>query len=75
LIGEVTGALFRGSSVQAMNWRSRVAAAFVVLALVGCATEVADQAGAQYAPYSPDDNEIRSERGGGDGGGGGGGGM
>ena len=55
-----------------MNWRSRVAALFVVLVLTGCAPGVADQAEAPYSPYSPDNNEIRPEHGGGDGGGGGG---
>jgi hypothetical protein len=56
-----------------MNWRSRVAALFVVLVLTGCAQGVAGQAAAPNATYSPDDNGIRPEHGGGDGGGGGGG--
>jgi hypothetical protein len=57
-----------------MNWRRGVAALFVTLALVGCAQGAPGQAGAQYAPYSWQDNGIRPEHGGGDGGGGGGGG-
>jgi hypothetical protein len=55
-----------------MNWRGWLAALFVMLALTGCAQGVAGQAGAQYAPYSPENNGIRPEHGGGDGGGGGG---
>jgi hypothetical protein len=56
-----------------MNWRRRLAALLVVLALAGCAQRMTGQAGAPYSPSSPKDNEIRPEHGGGDGGGGGGG--
>ena len=58
-----------------MNWRRRLAALLVVLALAGCAQGMTGQAGAPYSPSSPKDHEIRPEHGGGDGGGGGGGGM
>jgi hypothetical protein len=49
-----------------------LAALFVVLALAGCAQ---GQAGAQYAPYSPENNGNMHDSGGGGGGGGGGGSM
>jgi hypothetical protein len=42
----------------------------IVLVVAGCVQGTVGQAGTQYAPYPPESNEIRSERGGGDGGGG-----
>jgi hypothetical protein len=54
-----------------MLLRRRMAALFVVLALAGCAQGTTGQAGAAYAPYSPENSGIRPEHGGGDGGGGG----
>ena len=54
-----------------MNWRGWLAALFVMLALTGCVQAATGQAGAQYAPYSPEDHGIRPGHGGGDGGGGG----
>ena len=52
-----------------MDWRKRLAAIFVMLALVGCAQGVTSQ----YAPYSPENDANFRDRGGGvDGGGGGG---
>jgi hypothetical protein len=53
---------------QAMNWRRWLAALFVVLALAGCAQ---GQPGAQYAPYSPENNGNMHDSGGGGGGSGG----
>jgi len=38
-----------------MNWQSRVAALFVLLALAGCAPGVAGQAGAPSTPHEQDD--------------------
>jgi hypothetical protein len=53
-----------------MNRRRRLTALFVVLALAGCGQLTTGQTGAQYAPYSSEDNGIRPEHGEGDGGGG-----
>ena len=39
-----------------MNWRRRLAALFVVLALAGCAQGTTGQAGAPNAPYPPENN-------------------
>ena len=58
-----------------MNWHTRLAAIFIVLALAGCAQGITGQAVAPYAAHPPDNNGIRPEHGGGDGGGGGGGGI
>jgi hypothetical protein len=55
-----------------MNWHTRLAALFVVLALTGCAQGITGQAVAPNAPISQENNGIRPEHGGGDGGGGGG---
>ena len=52
----------------ALRLRTWLAALFVVLALAGCAQ---DQAGAQYAPYAPENNGNMHDSGGGGGGGGG----
>jgi hypothetical protein len=51
------------------HWRRRVAVLLLVSALTACAQGIAGQAETQYAPYSPENNEIRPELGGGDGGG------
>jgi hypothetical protein len=60
-------------STRPGRWRTRLAAFFFVLAVGGCVQGDTGQTGAPDAPYSPDDNAIRSEHGGGDGGGAGGG--
>jgi hypothetical protein len=52
-----------------MDWRLRLAALFIILALFGCAQ------GQYAAPYSPYSQESMPERGSGDSGGGGSGGM
>jgi hypothetical protein len=59
-----------GGQLNVQGW---LAALLVVLALAGCAQGTTGQAQAPYAPYSPENNQIRPEHGGGDGGGGGGG--
>jgi hypothetical protein len=56
------------SGTPALIWRTWLAALFVVLALAGCAQ---GQAGAQYAPYAPENNGNMHDSGGGGGGGGG----
>jgi hypothetical protein len=53
-----------------MNWHTRLAALFVVLALTGCAQGITGQAVAPNAPHSQENNGIRPEHSGGDGGGG-----
>ncbi len=55
-----------------MRWHRSLAALFIALVLMGCAQGVTGQAQVPHAPYPPEDNGIRPERGGGDGGGGGG---
>jgi hypothetical protein len=57
-----------------MNWHRRLAALFVLLALVGCAQGVTGQAQAPYAPYSSENKGNMHDSGGGSGGGGGDGG-
>jgi hypothetical protein len=42
-----------------MNWRRRLAALFVVLALPGCAQGTTGQAGAPSAPYSSENSGNR----------------
>jgi hypothetical protein len=56
-----------------MNWPTRLAALFVILALAGCVQGTTGQAGAPYPPHPPETNGGTPEHGGGDGGGGGGG--
>ena len=46
-------------------------AAFVVLALAGCAQSTAGQVGGTHPPFAPGDTATRPEHGGGNGGGGG----
>ena len=53
-----------------MNWHTRLASLFVVLALTGCAQGTTVQAVAPNAPHSQENNGIRPEHGGGGGGGG-----
>jgi hypothetical protein len=67
-IGDAAQAHRIGSPRQVMNWRRRLAALFVVLALFGCAQGTTGQAGAPNAPNSPGNNETRPEHGGGGGG-------
>jgi hypothetical protein len=62
-------AVEREGSEQVKDRKRRLAALLVALALSGCAQSTTGQAGAQYAPYSSDNNGIRPEHGGGDGGG------
>jgi hypothetical protein len=50
-----------------MNWHRRLAAVFVMLALVGCVQGVTGPGQALYAPYSHNDRQERTET---DGGGG-----
>ena len=52
-----------------MNWWISLAALFIVFALAGCAQGTARQAGAQYAPYAPENNGNMHDSGGGGGGG------
>jgi hypothetical protein len=54
-----------------VNWRSRLAAHVVVLALAACDRGTTGQSGAPYAPCSPEKHRNMPEHGGGDGGGGG----
>jgi hypothetical protein len=54
-----------------MNWHRRLPALLIVLALAGCARGITGQAGAQYAPYAPENNGNIHDSGGGGGGGGG----
>jgi hypothetical protein len=54
-----------------MHWQRWLAALFVALALAGCAQGTTEQAGAQYGPYSPENNGNMHDSGGGGGGGGG----
>jgi hypothetical protein len=61
----------RGSPEEVMNWWISFAALFVMLALAGCAQGGTGLAGAQYAPYSPENNGNMRDSGGGGGGGGG----
>jgi hypothetical protein len=53
-----------------MNWRRRLAALFVVLALAGCSQSTMGQSGGFY-PTPPGNTGIRPEHGGGNLGGGG----
>jgi hypothetical protein len=39
-----------------MHWQKRLAALFIVFTLAGCAQGGTGLAGAQYAPYSPENN-------------------
>ena len=54
-----------------MHWQRWLAALFVALAFTGCAQGTTEQARAQYAPYSPENNGNMHDSGGGGGGGGG----
>jgi hypothetical protein len=49
-----------------MYWQKRLAALVLILSLAGCAQGTTGQAGASYAPNSPENNGIRPEHGGGD---------
>ena len=59
-----------GGPERVINWNKRLAALFVVLAFAGCAHGTTGQAGAQYAPCSPENNGNMHDSGGGGGGGG-----
>jgi hypothetical protein len=54
-----------------MNQQRGFGVLLVMLALAGCAQGLPGQAGAQYAPYSPETNGNMHDSGGGGGGGGG----
>ena len=47
-----------------MNWNRWLAALLVMLALAGCAQRTTGQAGAPYAPYSPENtgDKARARR-------------
>ena len=51
-----TGSAGRALRRELMLLQGRLAALFLGLALAGCAQGIAGQAGAQYAPYSPENN-------------------
>jgi hypothetical protein len=56
-----------GGPERVVNWNTRLAALFVMLALAGCAQGVTGQAQAPYAPYSPENNGNMHDSGGGGG--------
>ena len=62
-----------GGPKRVRNWRTPLAAVFVMLALAGCAQRTTGRTGAPYWPSSPEHQDRNvPEHGGGDGGGGGG---
>ena len=58
------------SGAAALVLRKWLATLFVTLALAGCAQGTTGQAGASFAPYSPENNGNMHDSGGGGGGGG-----
>ena len=59
-----------GGPKKVRNWRTPLAAVFVMLVLTGCAQGIAGQTGTPYWPSSPEHQDRNvPEHGGGDGGG------